>query len=211
MKFQDLSGKKFDRLLVIERAPNDGRRTMWKCKCDCGNYINVRAENLKSGNTRSCGCIASELHSRRLYKHGFSDTRLAHIFNQMKYRCYNPNCYEYNIYGGRGIKICDEWLNNPATFYQWAVTNGYQEDLSIDRIDTNLGYSPKNCRWVDSYVQANNTRKNIYYDYHGERHTLKEWSRIIGINYSTLYNRVRIKNWGIEEAFNPRKRINQYI
>ena len=210
MVFQDLTGQRYGRLVAIERAPNKGRRTMWKCKCDCGNEVIVRAENLKSGNTISCGCYASEQIIKRLTKHGMTNTRLASIFNSMKQRCYNEKSYEYYLYGGRGIKVCDEWLNDCSTFFDWALKNGYRDDLTIDRIDFNGDYCPENCRWADAFTQANNTRKNIYVDYNNERHTLKEWSRIIGINYGTLYSRINRLGWSIKDAFNPELHVNQF-
>ena len=188
---------------------------MWNCQCDCGNTVVVRAENLQSGNSKSCGCIVHEGGSA--FRHGFGKTRIANIFNGMKQRCYNPNNYEFHLYGGRGIKICDEWLSDNVSFYRWAIENGYienatQAENSIDRIDPEGDYSPENCRWVDSYVQANNTRKNIYYEWNGETHTLTEWSRIVGIKSGTLYNRMNKLGWTIGEALTlPPSHISQRI
>lgn len=191
--FQDLSGQRFGRLVVLERAPNDGRRTMFRCICDCGNEVIVRAENLKSGNTRSCGCYQKDHPTN--YRHGYSKTRLASIFGSMCNRCYNPASQEYYLYGARGITICDEWLNDRTKFFHWAETHGYienakQKECSIDRIDVNKGYSPENCRWVDSYVQANNTRRNKYYLYNGEKLTLAQIARLEGVDYHKLWNKV---------------------
>lgn len=123
----------------------------------------------------------------------------------MKGRCYNPNNPEYHLYGGRGITICDEWLNDCSKFYKWAYENGYDENakkfsLSIDRIDVNKGYSPDNCRWADAYTQANNTRKNVYYELNGEKHTLAEFARMFNIKYSTLYSRVVQRNKDLAES-----------
>lgn len=176
---------------------------MWNCVCDCGNRVTVRAENLRTGNTTSCGCYAKENHP--CITHGLSKTRIATIFNGMKQRCYNPNNYEYDLYGGRGIRICQDWMDDSSNFFNWAFENGFVEDAkqaenSIDRIDPDGDYCPENCRWVDSYTQANNTRKNIYYEWNGERHTLTEWSRIVGINSGTLYHRINRLGWSIEEA-----------
>lgn len=186
MNFIDLTGCKFGLLTVVERAPNDGRRTMWKCQCDCGNIVVVRAENLKSGNTKSCGCQARRNH----FKHGMSNTKLAGILNGMIQRCNNKNHQEYGIYGGRGITVCDDWVCDHKSFYEWAIANGYREGLSIDRIDSNGNYEPSNCRWADTITQANNTRKNVYIEHDGEIHTISEWSQIIGVNYHTLWRRV---------------------
>ncbi len=205
MKLNDLSGKKFGRLTVLSRAPNSGRRTMWYCLCDCGSRLSVRAENLVSGNTKSCGCIEKERPNATI--HGMCRTRLAAIYNSMKQRCYNERSSEYYLYGGRGIYICDEWLNDRTSFFKWAAENGYEEnakqsECSIDRIDVNAGYSPDNCRWVNSLVQANNTRRNKYYELYGEKKTLAEWSRIYGIKYGTLYSKVNRSGLSLEEALN---------
>lgn len=180
---------------------------MWRCQCECGNTVIVRAENLHSGNTRSCGCIEKERPNPTT--HGLSKTRLAKIYTAMKKRCYNPKYPEFYLYGGRGIKICDEWLNDKTSFFRWSYENGYienatQAENSIDRIDPNGDYSPENCRWVDSFVQANNTRRNVYYELNGESHTLTEWGRIVGINSGTLYGRVNKLGWTIEEALTLR-------
>ena len=186
---------------------------MWYCKCDCGNTVVVRGENLKSGNTRSCGCIEKEHHNS--IKHGMTRTRIANIFNGMKQRCYNPSYPQYHLYGGRGIKICDEWLNDRTKFFDWAFANGFvesatQAECSLDRIDFDGDYCPSNCRWVNSYIQANNTRKNIFYEWQGERHTLTEWSRIVGINSGTLYGRINKLGWSIEESLTlPPSHISQ--
>lgn len=205
MKFEDITGRRFGRLTAVRRAPNDGRRTMWHCKCECGNDVVVRAENLKSGNTKSCGCIERDFPNAT--KHGMSKTRLAAVYNAMKQRCYNENSSGYYLYGGRGIKVCDEWLQDKTAFFDWAIANGYddsspQTECSLDRVDVNAGYSPENCRWVDSYTQANNTRKNKHYYYNGENRTLAEWSRSSGIPYSALYARVATLGWTIEDAIN---------
>lgn len=214
-RLKDLTGNKYGKLTVICRAPNQGRRTMWYCECDCGNTAVVRSENLQSGNSKSCGCIEKEHHNS--IKHGMSGSRLDRIFNCMKQRYYNPNNAEYYLYGARGIDICEEWLNDRTAFFEWANKNGYRENAtqaenSIDRIDTNKGYSPDNCRWADAYVQANNTRKNIYYEWNDEVHTITEWSRIVGINSGTIYKRINCLGWTLEEALTLRpSRISQRI
>ena len=119
----------------------------------------------------------------------------------MKQRCYNPNSTSYHNYGGRGITICDAWLNDPSSFFKWSLENGYSDDLTIDRKDNNKGYSPENCQWTTEIEQHNNTRRNRYVEYKGEIHTLAEWCRILGLNYSTVKTRLNVLNWSIEEAF----------
>lgn len=202
-KFVDLTGQRFGRLTVIKKTEkNKYGGNMFLCKCECGNTKKVTAGHLNDGSVRSCGCLIKNtpLHS----KHGKSYTRIYYIFIAMKARCYNYNNEHYKDYGARGIKVCDKWLdkeNGFMNFYNWAINNGYQEDLTIDRIDVNGNYEPDNCRWATKKEQANNRRNNHYITYNDETHTLKEWSKILKINYATLKTRIRKKYWNIEKIF----------
>ena len=195
--FIDLTGNRYGRLVVVNRAENklgkNGRtRTMWNCVCDCGNAVIVEASHLKSGHSKSCGCITK--------KHGMFGTRIYKIWDSMKQRCFNKNHSEYKNYGGRGITICDEWIQNFQSFYNWAMANGYRDDLTIDRKDVNGNYCPENCRWADDIVQHNNTRVNRYIEFKGETHTMAEWARIKGMKYVTLNTRINKYQWSIEKA-----------
>lgn len=188
MQAIDLTGKKFGKLTVLKKLnySKSGHSYYWECKCECGKIIKVSANNLKSNHTKSCGCYKSE----KAQTHKHSKTRLYNIYYNMKSRCYNTkNPYYYN-YGGRGVIICDEWLNDFETFYNWAMNNSYKENLTIDRIDVNGNYEPNNCRWITIRENSNNKRNNHFETYNGETHTIAEWARILGINNSTLNNRL---------------------
>lgn len=139
--------------------------------------------------------------------HGLSKTRLYRIWCCMKNRCYNKNNVGYHNYGGRGIRVCDEWLgeNGFQNFYVWAIANGYTDELTLDRIDVNSDYSPCNCRWATAKEQLNNTRCNVTVEYNGETKTLKQWADEYGINYVTLHARYRRYNWDFERALMANK------
>ena len=188
-KFIDLSGKRYGKIVVLERAENRGKHTMWKCKCDCGNYTITGASELKSGTTKSCGCLKFE---SRNSTHGLSDTRLYGIWQGMKERCLKEYSPAYKWYGGRGITICQEWLDDFYNFYNWAIANGYKENLSIDRINVDGNYEPSNCKWIPLEEQALNTRTTKFLTYKGETKTVSEWCEITGIKKTTMLNRIRL-------------------
>lgn len=190
---KDLTGQKFGKLTIIEYAYTDNyRRAIWKCQCECGNIVEVRGDMLRNGNTKSCGCLCTTHHK--------SNTRLYHIWQQAKDRCYNKNNKDYQDYGGRGIDVCQEWKDDFTAFYNWAMENGYKENLTIDRIDFNGNYGPSNCRWLTNLEQQRNKRNNIKFTYKGETHCLTEWCNILGLKYGRVRNRVRRLNWPIERA-----------
>jgi hypothetical protein len=157
--FKNLSEQRFGRLVARERVKHNGSFGYWRCLCDCGNEVVVRTERLTHGITKSCGCLNRKLVTQRNTIHGLRYTRLYRIWNGMKQRCFNQNHPRYDDWGGRGISVCDEWKNDFRLFYDWAMNNGYQENLSIDRVDNDGDYEPHNCRWSTTKEQNQNKRR----------------------------------------------------
>lgn len=205
-KLIDLTGMKFGRWTVLEKAPpapNSGG-AYWICKCDCGTVRPVNSQSLRNGETKSCGCYHYESLSNNTRTHGKSKTRLYNIWSSMRERCYCKTSAAYKYYGEKGITICDEWKDFSA-FEKWALENGYDQSAkphqcTIDRIDNANGYSPSNCRWADSTIQSNNQTSNIIIDYCGEKKTLAEWAKDKGLRYSVIYNRIVRYGWDVERA-----------
>lgn len=204
--FKDLTGEKIGRLTVIKRVENNkANNAQWLCQCECGKEIITTTANLKRRHSKSCGCLRKEHTSginNNFYKHGMYNTKLYQTWHNMKQRCFNKNSSHYKNYGGRGIKVCDEWLEF-MNFYNWAMSNEYSEGLTIDRIDVNGNYEPDNCRWVDNKTQCNNKRNNHLITYNGKTHTMMEWSRLLNIKYDVLRFRLK-RGWDIEKALTER-------
>lgn len=202
----DLTGKRFGRLTVVEPIGKSHRVTIWKCVCDCGNEVNVLSSSLTSGSTSSCGCLHKEKlieynHTKTI--HGGSKERLYSVWIAMVSRCENSLNKKYKNYGGRGICVCEQWKDYPR-FRNWALANGYDEtakrgECTLERIDNNGNYDPTNCRWATQAEQTLNTRQNIRYEIAGERKTLSEISKEYNIKYTKLYYRVH-HNRSIDEA-----------
>lgn len=190
-----LLDNRYGRLIVTEEAPSRNGKAMWICKCDCGNITKpIIGSDLRSGKVQSCGCLHNNLLSQRRKVHGENKTRLHRIWQNMKRRCDTPTVPCYDVYGGRGIKVCDEWIHDFTAFREWALANGYADNLTIDRIDPNGNYEPSNCKWSTRKGQSNNLRKNVTVEIKGEKHTLAEWSEISGIKYTTIYQRY-MRGW----------------
>lgn len=189
---RDLTNQKFDRLTAKYRVENKGERVRWHCICDCGNELDVNSNDLVNGNSKSCGCLRIDKIKEKNTIHGLSGTRLYHIYYSMYDRCYNENNKNYNDYGKRGILICDEWLNKEngfVNFYNWSINNGYNDKLSIDRINNNESYSPNNCRWANILIQANNKRSNTIIEIDNEKYSLAEVARKFNLNYESTRNK----------------------
>lgn len=202
----DLSGKRFGRLTVIGIDDRNTKKTYYFCQCDCGNVKSIRSDGLTSGTVKSCGCLHSESARENVeknHKHKMSGTRPYEIWQGMKGRCYNIHDARYDRYGGRGITVCDEWKDDFSAFYKWALDNGYSDDLTIDRIDNDKGYSPDNCRWATIETQCRNRCSNIKITIGNATKTLTEWCEIFELDYRTInarYNRNGFK--GIDDLFN---------
>lgn len=194
---ENIIGKRFGRLVVIENLGiKKHGSAIHRCLCDCGNVKEVPNSYLKSNHTTSCGCLVKEIHTT----HNLCKTRIYKIYEKMKDRCYRKNFTFYNNYGGRGIKICNEWLNDFKLFYDWAIQNGYKDNLTIDRVDNNGNYEPSNCRWVDRKTQNSNTRRNKFITYNGETKTISDWGKQLKIPINTLSRRLK-QNRPIDEIF----------
>lgn len=184
----DLTGKRFGRLIVLGLEFVKGQ-SHWRCKCQCGKETVVQRAHLKSGTTKSCGCLREEIN--RTPKHGETNTPVYGIWSGIKFRCNNPDSQAYKYYGARGIKMCDEWEDDYPTFKKWMVEQGYKKGLTVERIDFNKGYTPDNCRLVPLEEQTKNTRRNLFVEYKGKKMIMKDWSRELNINYRTLLSRYR--------------------
>ena len=205
-QFNDLSGNRFDMLLVLHRVENspDGY-VQYLCLCDCGNTKVIKGHNLLNGKTHSCGCLKKKMMAEKQFIHGEAGSRhcqpnrLYRIWRGMVDRCTRPNFRQWKDYGGRGITVCNEWRNDYQNFKQWAYSNGYDDNLTIDRKNNDGNYEPSNCRWIPFEEQMNNRRTNHLLSLNGKTQSMKKWSNEIGINYGTLKSRIK-SGWPIERA-----------
>lgn len=204
----DMTGMKIGRLTVVSRAENTKQnKAQWLCRCDCGNEVVVSRRHLKDFSTLSCGCYAKEQASKIHTTHGMKGTRLYRIWSGMKDRCCNSNSKYWDRYGAKGIFVCSDWVNSFEKFQKWSMENGYEETLTIDRIENNKGYSPDNCRWATYKEQENNRSNNRLLEYNGETHTISEWQEITGINQRLISQRIYY-GWNTERTLTqkPRRR-----
>lgn len=200
---EKIIGKTFNRLKVLKETNNPERHKRFECVCNCGNIIFTSLHKLKSGHTKSCGCLKTEKFKDRVTKHGFSSTRLYHIWYDMVGRCENSNYKNYHRYGGRGISVCNEWKKF-IVFRQWALSNGYSEKLTIDRLDNDGDYKPSNCRWATRKQQSKNRSNNNLITHNGITETITDAAKRYGLTTQSIKYRIS-KGWSIKEALEKEK------
>lgn len=204
---EDLTGKIFGRWNVLESVgSNEHNKRIWLCECSCENKTQkvVVGSSLVNGSSQSCGCLALESRTT----HRLSNSRIYDIYINIKSRCYNENSDSFSDYGGRGIKVCNEWMSEEdgfINFYNWSISNGYQDDLSIDRIDVNGNYEPNNCRWATAKEQGNNRRNNVIIEIDDKRKTAAQWANEKGIKVQSVYSRIK-NGWKEENLLNDAKK-----
>ncbi|MDA7025020.1 hypothetical protein PJ311_00160 [Bacillus sp. CLL-7-23] len=198
-------GSRFGKLTVKAFGYKKNSANYWECVCECGEVTFVRTADLNNGHSKSCGCLQKEVASKTNYKNGLgSHDRLYRIYHGMKARCYYKKHKSYKSYGERGIRVCDAWLKDVTVFRKWALENGYDDALSIDRIDVNGNYEPSNCRWVSIKAQSNNRTSNKFVEFNGERKTIAEWALVTGLPSSMIADRLRLK-WSVEKTLTTPK------
>ncbi len=205
---QDIVGKTSGKLTAIEECEYISKKGKVypgvKCKCLCGNEKIVKKYEFNSEKVKSCGCLIGEFNRKtktgnkyylmkpNVMNHRPYAKRIRSIWKDMRGRCKNKVFKGYSSYGGRGIEVCKEWDESFENFYSWATSNGYADDLSIDRINVNGNYEPSNCRWATNEQQSRNTRVNNNITINGVTHCITDWSRITGVSART-FNRICMK------------------
>lgn len=203
-RFIDITGNRYDRLVVIEYIGNvNDNRQHWLCQCDCGKNITARGDSLKAGTTKSCGCLLKDIARERMVQlsttHGMSKTSIYSVWISMRDRCKNPNNSVYKNYGGRGITVCQEWDESFEAFHR-DVGDPPTSKHTIDRINNDGNYEPGNVRWVTMKKQARNRRSNFLITYDGKTMTSIEWGELLGIRAATIRQRIKRDGWSIEKA-----------
>lgn len=210
---KELVGRRSGRLVIVKTAGKASNRArLVECICDCGNKTICRWDGFQQGKTKSCGCLNREQQRKNGLKtihiaiqskvtHNLTNHPLYNTFKRMKRRCLNPKDKNYASYGGRGIAICKEWLNDVSLFVEWSTKNGWKRGLSIDRIDNDGNYTPENCRWVDQKTQCNNTRRTKFLVFKGRRQSITQWAEEFNLDPSNVGRRLK-NGWTIEEALN---------
>ena len=221
-KMRDYTGERYGKLTVLEyvatKRYRNGRATQWLCQCDCGNKTVVDSVSLKTGNTVSCGCHRRELSSKRMIErnktHGITigseeDKRLYRLWAAIKRRCYYEKCVGYHNYGGRGVRMCDEWKNEAAKFVEWCKSHGYKKGLEIDRINNNGNYEPNNCQFISKVENEKKKRNTIWLTIDGISKVCADWNRLMEKPEKYYIQRI-YRKMGEEYAINViRNRLNE--
>lgn len=203
---KNLIGKKFNMLTVLSKD----KPGYYLCKCDCGNIKSIKTYNFTSGVTKSCGCYHKMYVGKMATKHGLSKHLLYKTWHNMRGRCKNKKASKYELYGGKGIKVCNEWDNSFISFYEWSLNNGWEKGLTIERLDSNKNYEPSNCIWATYKTQNNNTSQNHLITFNGKTMNITQWAKELNISKKMLSERIRRK-WSIERAFStPNVKANGY-
>ncbi len=197
-KFPEMKGAKFGRLVAEECLGRIKRKTIWRCRCDCGELVQVEQFNLRKGNVRSCGCYRRERAVETNTTHGWASHRICIVWHGMIARCTNPKSDSFEHYGGRGISVCERWKESLQAFID-DMGLPPSKRHSIDRVDNSGNYEPGNCRWSLPYEQARNTRRTRNITFRGKTQCMKDWADELGINYDCLIGRLR-RGWTPEEA-----------
>lgn len=197
-KFDDLTGRRYNMLTVLEMDCKKNGSFYWKCLCDCGNMTSVKSGNLKSGMVKSCGCLMHQ--NEKAKTHGMSKSKIYRVWAAMKARCYNTKTAAYKDYGGRGIQMCDEWKDSSEKFMSWALANGYKESLTIERINNDSDYCPENCTWISLQEQSKNRRSCHRITYNNKTQNLVQWCEELNLPYKHIHNRISKLGWSFERA-----------
>lgn len=194
----NLEGQRFGRWTVLHRMPKDGGQAKWFCRCDCGTERVVRSIELRRGNSKSCGCLQREITSNLMLTHGKIHTNVYHTWSQAKGRCYNKNNPKYPNYGGRGIKVCEDWKSDFQKFYDYVskLPHFGEKGYTLDRIDVNGNYEPENVRWADTKTQSRNRTDNHFVDYKDKKITIADAAKIIGISPPNVLKRIKMGDTG---------------
>lgn len=214
-RVKDLTGMRFGKLVAVRCVGRDRHKNaVWLCRCDCGREKEVASRALVGGSTRSCGCLETGkfINGCGAQRHGGSGERLYRVWGDMRNRCYDKNRKCYHSYGGRGIRVCDEWLHDYSAFRDWAMSTGYDPnaepgECTLDRIDNDGDYSPGNCRWVPMDVQRLNKQNTWRLEYKGRILTLHDAAKVAGITENTIRDRIK-RGWSVERAIEqPARRL----
>ena len=205
-KFIDLTGLKFGRLTVLERADNDiNERVQYLCRCWCGEKIIIRGTSIKNGHTKSCGCLNKDIITKHGHAKNNKRSKIYRTWQNIKTRCNNPKDKAYKYYGGKGVTVCDRWLDKKNGFNNFFRDMGLPptQKHQIDRIDNNKlknGYSPENCRWILSKENNRNRRNSLYVVYNNNKIPVIELAKKYKIPYDVLYQRIFNYKWSIKRA-----------